>query len=76
MVRKPLYFTDHAEDMLVERRIEREWVEQTVEQPDAMEPDSRRPGVMLAFRRIRERSGRVLRVAYAETENEIRVVTT
>jgi Domain of unknown function (DUF4258) len=76
MVRKPLNFTDHAEDMLVERRIERKWVEQTMAQPDAVEPDPRRPGITLAFRRIQERSGRILRVAYAETDDEIRVITT
>ncbi len=76
MIKKPLSFTEHAEAMLVEREIEREWVEQTVAQPDEAEPDPRRPGITLAFRAIDEREGRILRVAYAETDEEIRIVTT
>jgi hypothetical protein len=51
-------------------------VEQTISGPDAVEPDPRRPGITLAFRKIRERDNRVLRVAYAETDDQIRVVTT
>jgi hypothetical protein len=76
MVQKSLSFTEHAEDMLVERNIEREWVERTIGRPDSVEPDSRRVDITLAFRKIPERDDRVLRVAYAESDQEIRVVTT
>ena len=76
MVNKTLSFTDHAETMLVERGIDREWVEQTVAEPDEVEPDPRRTGITLAFRAIGQREGRILRVAYAETDEEIRIVTT
>jgi len=76
MVRKPLSFTDHAEAMLVEREIEREWVEQAIAEPDEVEPDPRHSGITLAFRAIGKREGRVLRVVYAQTDDEIRVVTT
>lgn len=76
MVKKPLNYTEHAEDMLIERQIEHEWVEQTIARPDAVEPDPWRPGITLAFRIIDERDGRVLRVAYAETDDQIRIVTT
>jgi hypothetical protein len=38
-----------------------------------MDPD--RPDIKRAFRRISERGNRVLRVAYVETEDAIRVVT-
>jgi uncharacterized protein DUF4258 len=76
MVRKPLNFTDHAEAMLVEREIEREWVEQAIAEPDEVELDPRHSGITLAFRVIGKREGRVLRVVYAETDDEIRIVTT
>jgi Domain of unknown function (DUF4258) len=76
MVRKPLVFTNHAEAMLAERQIERVWVEATIAEPEEQEPDPRHPRVTLAFRTISERDGRVLRVAYEETEEEIKVVTT
>ena len=44
MIKKPLSFTEHAEAMLVEREIEREWVEQTVAQPDEPSPIPGAPG--------------------------------
>jgi hypothetical protein len=76
MAQKALSFTQHAEDMLAEREIEREWVERTIAQPETIEADARRAGVTLAFRRIPERDDRILRVAFVETDQEIRVVTT
>jgi hypothetical protein len=76
MVGGPLLFSDHAEDMLIERRIERDWVEQTIFSPEIVEQDAKREGITLAFRRIPERENRVLRVAYVESADEIRVVTT
>lgn len=75
MPEKPLFFTKHAESMLLERNLERAWVEAAVAAPDEKEPDPRRSGVTLVFRAIPEREGRVLRVAYEETNNEIRIVT-
>jgi Domain of unknown function (DUF4258) len=76
MPEKPLTFTNHAESMLSERGIERAWVEATIAAPVEKEPDPRRPGVTLAFRAVAERAGRVLRVAYDENDNEIRIITT
>jgi Domain of unknown function (DUF4258) len=76
MPEKPLTFTHHAESMLLERGIERAWVEAAVAAPEEKEPDPRRPGVTLVFRAVTEREGRVLRVAYEEVNNEIRVITT
>jgi hypothetical protein len=37
--RTPIVLTRHAEDMLVERAIEREWLERTLANPDSAEPD-------------------------------------
>lgn len=70
-----IVFSRHADDMLLERQIERRWVEETVRNPDTMETDPHQPMVNRAFRRIPERENRVLRVAYVETRDEIRVVT-
>ena len=74
-MRPSIVFSKHAEDMLAERRIERAWVDQTIYDPEIVETDPRRPDVKRAFRRIAERGNRFLRVAYVETENQIRVVT-
>jgi hypothetical protein len=68
-------FTHHAEEMLVERRIDREWVEATIQKPDVLEPDPTRLGVFRAFRRIAERDGRFLRVVYAPDGDNIRILT-
>ena len=72
--RPPLFFyTRHAADMLVERKIEAAWVERTVTQPDSLEPDPKRPGVMRAFCATPERDGRILRVAYVLSDDTVRV---
>lgn len=68
-------FTRHAESMLAERGIERGWVERTINEPDESKPDHARPNVTRAFRPIPEREGRVLRVVYSTSDNEIRVIT-
>ncbi len=70
-----LIFTQHAEDMLIERGIDRAWVEATVQEPDAKEPDPKHPGVLRAFRRIPERGNRTLRVVYASVGDSLRVLT-
>jgi hypothetical protein len=68
-------FTRYAEDMLVERGIDRAWVVATVRNPDVIEMDPTRPGVMRAFRRIPERDNRFLRVAYISIGHSVRILT-
>jgi Domain of unknown function (DUF4258) len=70
-----LLFTQHAEEMLVERRIDRGWVEATIRNPHALEADPNRSGVFRAFSRIAERDGRFLRVVYAPSGETVRVLT-
>jgi len=53
-----LIFTQHAEAMLIERGISREWVERAIIAPDALVPDATRPNVMRALLQIPERGGR------------------
>jgi hypothetical protein len=61
--------------MLVERGIEREWIDRAVNDPGTVEPDLQREGLFRAFLAIPERNGRVLRVVYSLNENKIRVIT-
>jgi hypothetical protein len=75
MGKHPTILTRHAAMMLVERDIEREWIDRTVNEPDAVEPDPQRESLFRAFRAISERNGRVLRVVYSLNENKIRVIT-
>lgn len=72
---KPLRFTDHAEVRLQRRGLERAWVERAAREPEWREPEPDDPTVERRFRRIPEASGRILRVACAETDAEIRVIT-
>lgn len=72
---KPLLFTHHAPDRMRERSIAAEWLERTVRDPEWVEPDRRHPGVERRFRAIPEYGDRVLRVACAETETHIRVIS-
>ena len=75
MATADLIFTQHAEDMLHERGIDRAWVEAAVRDPETLEPDPQRPGVFRAYRRIPERGDRVLRVVYTATGDSLRVLT-
>ena len=72
---KPLRFTTHAQDAILERELEQGWIERTVREPEWSGPDPRRPHVERRFRVIPEFGGRVLRVACIETADEIRVLT-
>jgi hypothetical protein len=73
--RKPLRFTRHVEDAILEREVERTWIEKTAREPEWFHPDPRRPDVERRFRAIPEFGGRVLRVACLETATEIRILT-
>ncbi|MEH3120079.1 MAG: DUF4258 domain-containing protein [Methylorubrum populi] len=65
----------HALDTLVDRAIERAWVERTLAAPDSVEPDPVHPDRLRAFRALPERDGRVLRVVYLPIPGGARVVT-
>jgi hypothetical protein len=61
--------------MLIERNIERTWVETTIASPESVEADPERPEVLRAYRRIPEHGGRFLRVVYALAGDSVRIVT-
>jgi len=72
---KPLSYTGHAEDSIVERELDRTWIEETVRRPDWAVPDPREAGVERRYRVIPEFGSRILRVACFETLAEIRILT-
>ena len=72
---KPLRFTRHVQDAIVERELDQSWIERTVMEPEWSRPDPRRPNVERRFRTIPEFGGRALRVACFETAEDIRILT-
>ena len=68
-------YTAHAAEMLIDRRLERRWVERTVLAPEAVGPGSQHTERTRAFRALPERDGRVLRVVYVRDAEDIRIVT-
>ena len=73
--KKPLLFSKHALDQVVERRIDRDWVERTLREPSFVREDPRRDGTWWAFRQIPEAGGRWLRVVYSERDQDRRIIT-
>ncbi|RYE98512.1 MAG: DUF4258 domain-containing protein [Oxalobacteraceae bacterium] len=65
----------HALENLVERRLDRAWIERTVMDPDSTEPDPNHPQRVRAYRVVPERDGRVLRVVYVPENGGCRIVT-
>jgi hypothetical protein len=61
--------------MLVERRIERAWVELTVHNPENVYTDPNRRNLRRAYRRIPERNGLWLRVVYEPVGEFTKIVT-
>jgi hypothetical protein len=57
-------FTLHAQRQLVERDLDRTWVEAVLAFPEWTEPDPRHAGRWRAYRKVPERDDRVLRVVY------------
>ena len=77
MVERPgrFIYSDHANEMLAERGLEREWVERTLLSPDVIESDPKHPDRVRAYKALPERDGRVLRVVYVGSGEAYRVIT-
>ena len=77
MVERPgrFIYSDHANEMLAERGLEREWVERAILGPDIVERDPKHPDRVRAYKALPERDGRVLRVVYVELGEAYRVIT-
>ena len=73
MDEKPVLFTLHAETVLRQRHLQREWVERVVRAPEWVDKSGDEPE--RRFRALPERDGRVLRVVCVETSADIRIIT-
>lgn len=67
--------TDHAKQMINERHIAVEWVEQVLKHPVKIERDRNDPTIHHALGRIQEYGDRVLRVVYDDSRKPSRVIT-
>ena len=72
---KPITYSTHAEQVMIERDLERAWIEAAIQNPDWTEPDPLDPAVERRFLAIPAREGRILRVAVTENDDTILVVT-
>ncbi|MNU03087.1 hypothetical protein D3C72_2469960 [compost metagenome] len=60
---------------MLERKLERHWVEEAVRRPAWREPDMGDPAILRCFKSIPERANRYLRVVCVETDDEIRIIS-
>ena len=67
--------TSHAEAAALKRKIDLAWIERALAEPDWVQRDPAKPGVMHAFARVAERDDRVLRVVYNASVHPLRVIT-
>ena len=65
----------HAAAVIAERRIDLEWIERVLSNPERTEPGRHDPGLVHAFARIAEHGNRVLRVVYNAQVDPPRIVT-
>ena len=65
----------HAAAVIAERKIELDWIERVLSNPEHTEPGKHDPGLVHAYARIAERGGRMLRVVYNAQNDPPRIVT-
>ena len=70
-----LEYSQHAQDVMRERLIERSWVESTVSAPVLRTPDSSDRDLERFYAPVQENSGRVLRVVVNTSSEPWRVIT-
>jgi hypothetical protein len=66
-------YSYHAGKNLIDRKIERSWVEQAVENPDLLRDHETDPELEHCYSKIAEKGNRVMHVVF--NRNESRVVT-
>ena len=64
----------HADQVMTERSISRDWLERTLAEPDTVEPDARDRRLVHHLRVFPEYGGRVLRVVVTASASPRRVV--
>ena len=71
-----LRFSKHAVDAIIERMIDRDWIERTIERPMRTHSDDDDPELSHYLLKIPENGNRVLRVVVNTTKTPYEVVTT
>jgi hypothetical protein len=66
-------FTTHAENMLHERNINREWVQRTIFEP--VKTETKEDGSTHYLKPISEREDRILRVVTIKDNHSLRIIT-
>lgn len=74
-VEETVTFSDHANVVIDERGLDRDWVVRTVREPEWTSPDPNDPGLERRFRAIPEFGDRWLRVVVREDERGVHVVS-
>lgn len=72
---KPLRYSQHAETVMRERKLDPAWVEAAVHAPHWRAQDPAGAGVERRYRAIAAIDGRVLRVVCVEEDDEIRIIS-
>ncbi len=67
--------SNHAEKVILERNIKKEWIENTFNYPDKLEPDIKDNELEHSLKIIKECDNRVLRIIYNKSVEPILVVT-
>ena len=69
------HLTQHAQDVMKEREILTNWLEQVLENPEWTEPDKANPNLEHRLGRIVEYDSRILRVVINPQVDPVRVIT-
>jgi hypothetical protein len=67
--------TRHAKDVIAERNILLSWLEQVLESPELVEPDSGDPELMHHVGQIKDHGNRPLRVVFNRRASPVRIIT-
>ena len=65
----------HAEKVIEERKIKKEWIEITINNPDSVEPDMKDQELIHHLKVIKENDKRVLRVIYNKSVEPLLIVS-
>jgi len=72
---KPLRYSLHAQTVMRERKLDPDWIEATVQEPEWRAEDPAGAGAERRYRSIDALGGRVLRVVCVEADAEIRIIS-
>jgi hypothetical protein len=72
---RPVRLSKHAQGRVDAGEVRLDWIEATIRHPAQTQPDPRRPGATLSFRRIQEFGNRTLRVAHRSDGTDVLIIT-